>query len=95
VPPEVRVTARPITSERVALVIDDNGIGVAESDREKIFDVFQKAHSNPAYPGTGIGLAIVRKAVDRMGGTVSVTTAPGGVGSRFVVELPRTFQVAT
>lgn len=95
VPPEVRVTARPITSERVALVIEDNGIGVAESDREKIFDVFQKAHSNPAYPGTGIGLAIVRKAVDRMGGTVSVTTAPGGVGSRFVVELPRTFQVAT
>jgi signal transduction histidine kinase len=95
VPPEVRVTARPIDAERVALVIDDNGIGVPETDREKIFDVFQKAHSNPAYPGTGIGLAIVRKAVDRMGGSVSVTTAPGGVGSRFVVELPRTFQAAT
>lgn len=87
VPPEIHLAARVLAGNRVTLSVADNGIGIDESYREKIFNVFEKAHSNPAYPGTGIGLAIVRKAVERMGGFVRVESTPGG-GSTFIVELP-------
>jgi signal transduction histidine kinase len=77
------------TEERapwVRLCVRDNGIGIAPQDQERIFAVFQRLHAFHSYPGTGIGLAIVRKAVKRMGGHVGVESALGG-GSRFWVEL--------
>lgn len=71
----------------VRLWIIDNGIGIASSDRERIFRVFERLHGIEAYPGTGIGLAIVRKSIERMGGCVGVESQLGQ-GSRFWIELP-------
>lgn len=72
----------------VRLWIEDQGIGIALEENDKIFEIFQRLHSSTKYEGTGIGLAIVRKAVERMGGRVGVESAPGQ-GSRFWLELPK------
>jgi PAS domain S-box-containing protein len=71
----------------VRLWIEDNGIGIAREHHEKIFGLFQRLHDNQTYPGTGIGLALVRKGAERMGGRVGVESEPGQ-GSRFWVDLP-------
>jgi PAS domain S-box-containing protein len=72
---------------RVRLWIADNGIGVAPDQHEKIFGLFQRVHRNESYPGTGIGLAIVRKGAERMSGQAGVESQVGQ-GSRFWVDLP-------
>ena len=72
----------------VRLWVEDNGIGIAPEHQERIFRVFERLHSVEEYPGTGIGLAIVRKGAERMGGSAGVQSAPGS-GSRFWIELPR------
>ncbi|MEC4814321.1 MAG: PAS domain-containing protein [Scytonema sp. PMC 1069.18] len=72
--------------EQVRLWVEDNGIGIAPQYRDRIFGVFERLHSWEVYPGTGIGLAIVRKGVERMGGRVGVESAPVQ-GSRFWIEL--------
>ncbi|MDV2995330.1 MAG: Adaptive-response sensory-kinase SasA [Chroococcidiopsis sp. SAG 2025] len=69
------------------LWIIDNGIGIASSDTERIFRIFERLHGIESYPGTGIGLAIVRKSIERMGGCVGVESQLGQ-GSRFWIELP-------
>lgn len=71
----------------VRLWVADNGIGIEVDQLEKIFGLFQRVHDSEAYPGTGIGLAIVRKGVERMGGRVGVESMLG-TGSRFWIELP-------
>jgi signal transduction histidine kinase len=68
----------------VRLWFEDKGIGIEEQYHDKIWQMFQQL--NKSYEGTGIGLALVRKAVDRMGGKVGVESEPGK-GSRFWVEL--------
>jgi signal transduction histidine kinase len=73
--------------------VEDNGIGIDPTHQERVFGVFERLHQNDAYPGTGIGLAIVRKAVERMGGRVGVRSTPGE-GSRFWIELPLTGALA-
>jgi PAS domain S-box-containing protein len=78
--------ARPSALPTVRLWIEDNGIGIEPEFHEKIFELFQRLHNE--FEGTGIGLAIVHKAVDRMGGAVGVESEPGK-GSRFWFELPR------
>ncbi|WP_438482025.1 ATP-binding protein [Oleiharenicola lentus] len=65
--------------------IEDNGIGIEKSMQDKIFGAFYRLDTT--YEGTGIGLAIVRKAIDRMGGTVTVDSQPGH-GSTFHLHLP-------
>ena len=72
----------------VRLSIQDNGIGIASEHHQRIFRVFERLHSTEQYPGTGIGLANVSKAAERMGGRVGVESQPDQ-GSRFWVELPR------
>ena len=67
--------------------VEDNGIGVAPEHQRRIFNVFERLHGSEAYPGTGIGLAIVRKGAERMGGRYGVESDVGR-GSRFWVELP-------
>ena len=78
-----------IYSERwlgsVRLWVEDNGIGIAPEHQRRIFDPFQRLHGIEAYPGTGIGLAIVRRAMTRMGGRCGVESKPGQ-GSRFWIE---------
>jgi PAS domain S-box-containing protein len=70
----------------VRVWVEDKGIGIQPKHLGKIFGVFQRLHTIDEYPGTGIGLAIVKKAVERMNGHVGVESQPGA-GSRFWVEL--------
>lgn len=67
--------------------MQDNGIGMADEARARVFNVFERLHGEEEYPGTGIGLAIVKKGVERMNGSVGVEAAPG-IGSNFWIELP-------
>jgi signal transduction histidine kinase len=73
---------------RFRIWVEDRGIGIPQDAREKIFGMFQRLHRSEEYPGTGIGLALVRKVVQRMGGNVGVESALGQ-GSKFWVELPK------
>ena len=66
--------------------VEDNGAGFDMSHSDKLFAPFQRLHSAAEYPGTGIGLAIVKKAVERMGGTVGVISSPGK-GAEFWIKL--------
>jgi signal transduction histidine kinase len=68
--------------------IQDNGIGISPEYHDRIFRVFERLHGGETFPGTGIGLAIVRKGVERMGGSVGLDSE-AGQGSRFWIELPR------
>lgn len=86
-PPRVEIEAR-LLPQAVRIAVRDEGIGIDLAYREKIFRIFEKLHNEP-FPGTGIGLAIVRKAVERLGGAVKVDSERGK-GSCFQVELPRT-----
>ena len=83
--PQVRVWTEP-RANRVRVWVEDNGIGVSKEYHERIFRMFERLHANERYPGTGIGLAIVRKAVERMGGQAGVESEPGK-GSRFWLDL--------
>lgn len=68
------------------LYFEDNGIGIAPEHFKEIFEIFGRIHSTQKYEGTGIGLAIVRKAVERMGGSVGLTSELGK-GTRFWLSL--------
>lgn len=68
--------------------IEDNGIGFDMRFHDRIFDIFQRLHRAEEFPGTGIGLAIVHKALQRMGGSVHAHSRPGQ-GSTFTLEIPR------
>lgn len=73
---------------RVRVWVQDNGIGIHKADAARIFGIFERIHTSRQYEGTGIGLSIVRRAVERMGGEVGVESQPGS-GSRFWIELPQ------
>ena len=73
--------------EMVQLKVKDNGIGIEEKYIERVFQLFERLHSRQAYEGTGIGLAICRKIVDRHNGRISVQSEVG-VGTTFLIDLP-------
>jgi signal transduction histidine kinase len=85
VAPRVRVRSES-SGGTVRLWVEDNGIGIAPEHHERIFRVFERLHGVDDYPGTGVGLAIVRRGLERMGGRVGVESEPGK-GSRFWIEL--------
>ncbi|CAM2800071.1 ATP-binding protein [Rariglobus hedericola] len=82
--PKVKIWTEA-THGRVNLFIQDNGIGIPAAAQQKIFDIFYQITPNKE-EGTGIGLAVVRKAVERMGGSIKVESTPGN-GCTFCVEL--------
>ncbi|MCU1505115.1 MAG: hypothetical protein QOG18_483 [Microbacteriaceae bacterium] len=81
VPPRITVASRPI-GDTVEFSVTDNGIGIDPAYRERVFGMFKRLHSRDQYPGTGIGLALAKKIVERHGGTIDFEDAPGG-GTRF------------
>jgi PAS domain S-box-containing protein len=85
--PEISVWAET-GGGKVKLWVVDNGIGIAPEHQERVFGVFERLHGEEKYAGTGIGLAIVRKAMQRMGGTCGVRSEQGR-GSSFWIELPK------
>jgi PAS domain S-box-containing protein len=90
VKPQVRICSEP-HGAMVRLYVEDNGIGIEPRAHAKVFEIFQRLHSG--YEGTGIGLAIVKKGAERMGGSVGVQSEPGK-GSRFWIELRGAPQLA-
>jgi signal transduction histidine kinase len=85
VTPEVTVRAER-RGEAVRLWVEDNGIGIAAEFHERVFQVFERLHGIDAYPGTGIGLALVQRGAELLGGRAGVESAPGH-GSRFYIEV--------
>ncbi len=85
--PEVRIRYEE-SDGRIRLWVEDNGVGIREDQREKIFQIFERLQAGEDRPGTGIGLAIVRRGMERIGGRAGVESEHGK-GSRFWIELPR------
>jgi signal transduction histidine kinase len=85
--PVVKVFAQE-SGGQVRVCVQDNGIGIAAEYSDKIFGMFERLHSAAEYPGTGIGLAIVKKAVQRMNGTLGFESTIGK-GSCFWIDLPK------
>ncbi len=85
--PRIRISAEP-ENGMWRFVVRDNGIGIDPQYSEQIFDIFQRLHDQIERPGTGIGLAICKKIVERHGGSIRVESQPGE-GAAFLFTLPR------
>lgn len=84
--PKIAVSASQAESEWI-FAVTDNGIGIEKRYHDKIFEIFQRLHPTSKYPGTGIGLAICKKIVERHGGRIWIESEPGK-GTTFYFSLP-------
>ncbi len=86
-PPRVHVRSES-DEESFTIRVQDNGIGIDPKHHERVFEIFRRLHTQSAYPGTGIGLAVCRRIVNRHRGEIWIES-PGGIGSTFVFKIPR------
>ena len=86
VTPQVLVWAEP-DGGAWRFTVADNGIGIPPEHRQRVFGMFKRLHTRDVYPGTGVGLAIVQKVVQRHDGIVWIEDNPGG-GSRLIFTIP-------
>ena len=91
--PEVRVDARR-DGEMVEIGVADNGVGIAPEFRDQVFLMFRRLHSRASFAGTGIGLSLVQRLVESLGGKVWIDDDHGPHGTRFVFTLPATARAA-
>ena len=87
-PKRVEIDWQAAANDRIELLVRDNGIGIDPQYGSQIFRIFQRLHTDRDYEGTGIGLAIVQKAAQKLGGSVRMESEPEK-GSIFFVQLPR------
>jgi light-regulated signal transduction histidine kinase (bacteriophytochrome) len=85
--PRVAVSAERLGDEW-RFCVTDNGIGVEPRHRERIFGMFKRLHTRTEYSGSGIGLALCKRIIQREGGRIGVEDAPSGGGSRFWFAIP-------
>jgi PAS domain S-box-containing protein len=88
-PPVVRLVGAQTVNGMWAITVTDNGIGFRDTQGEKIFGMFERLHPRGQYAGSGIGLSICRRIVERHGGTITATSITGE-GTTFTVTLPAT-----
>jgi PAS domain S-box-containing protein len=93
VPPRVDIEWEELRSGSYCLSVQDNGIGFEEKYAERVFEVFERLHARTEYEGTGMGLAICRKIVERHGGSIRAIGTPGE-GATFIIELPQPVSAA-
>ncbi len=85
--PQIRIDAE-VTPGAVILRVQDNGIGIPLEQQERVFQPFKRLHGRDRYPGTGIGLAICRRLIERLGGRLWVESDGAAGGCTFCVEVP-------
>lgn len=86
-PLRVRISAEPADAGKWKIAVQDNGIGIDPAQKDRIFVIFQRLHGQKAYPGTGLGLALCKRIVERHGGEIWVESRPGE-GATFYFTLP-------
>ena len=86
--PQLEISAEAVEGSMVRVWFKDNGIGIAPENRERIFRLFERIHPATEYEGTGIGLTIVRKAIERMGAQIGFESEPGQ-GTQFWIQLKK------
>jgi signal transduction histidine kinase len=91
VPPVIHITAQE-GEQDFQIRVQDNGVGIAEKDSERIFKIFERLHGRSEGGGAGLGLAICRKIVQHHGGTISVESTVGA-GSTFILSFPHAIKV--
>ncbi len=84
----IEIGWREAAEDSYEFYVRDNGVGIKPRYREKIFGLFERLHTFEEYQGTGIGLAVVKKCTDKLGGTIRLESE-SGKGSTFFVTLPR------